>query len=315
MEIFLLEISASGAFAPEAPALSPAVEKAVGVAAANGIEGGIVSPMANHVATTLSQRLRGPALADPMPFGAEAVGRTRSDGLPTYTDQENADAGMETHLTAHAEAHTEAKRAEAGTEAGEADTVVADAGIVAVQGDAQDEFRPDPNAPPDPAVIRQIEEEIPRLRRFARAMVRDATLADDLVQECLERALSRLHLWRPGTNLRAWLFTILRNLHINGVRRRQPVVDIDAEAQAAIGAAPGSQFVRMELRDLRRALALLPNEQREVVLLIGLEGISYNEAADILGISIGTVKSRLSRGRRALRLLMEGESPSDDADA
>nr|WP_295836116.1 sigma-70 family RNA polymerase sigma factor [uncultured Azospirillum sp.] len=308
-----MEISASGAVAPEAPALSPAFQKADGVAAANGIEGGIVSPMANHVATTLSHRLRGPALADPMPFGAEAVGRTRSDGLPTYTDQKTADAGMETHLTAHAEADTEAKRAEASTEAGDADTAVAD--VVAVQAEAEDEFRPDPNAPPNPAVIRQIEDEIPRLRRFARAMVRDATLADDLVQECLERALSRLHLWRPGTNLRAWLFTILRNLHINGVRRRQPVVDIDAEAQAAIGAAPGSQFVRMELRDLRRALALLPNEQREVVLLIGLEGISYNEAADILGISIGTVKSRLSRGRRALRLLMEGQNPSDDADA
>ncbi len=308
-----MEISASGAVAPEAPALSPAFQKADGVAAANGIEGGIVSPMANHVATTLSHRLRGPALADPMPFGAEAVGRTRSDGLPTYTDQKTADAGMETHLTAHAEADTEAKRAEASTEAGDADTAVAD--VVAVQAEAEDEFRPDPNAPPNPAVIRQIEDEIPRLRRFARAMVRDATLADDLVQECLERALSRLHLWRPGTNLRAWLFTILRNLHINGVRRRQPVVDIDAEAQAAIGAAPGSQFVRMDLRDLRRALALLPNEQREVVLLIGLEGISYNEAADILGISIGTVKSRLSRGRRALRLLMEGQNPSDDADA
>ncbi|WP_451975354.1 RNA polymerase sigma factor [Azospirillum endophyticum] len=262
--------------------------------------------MANHVATTLSHRMRGPAPAEPVPFGAEAVGRTRSGGLPTYTDQETADAGTETHLTAHAEA----KRAEASTE-----TDDAEADTETVLADAEDEFRPDPNAPPDPAVIRQIEEEIPRLRRFARAMVRDATLADDLVQECLERALSRLHLWRPGTNLRAWLFTILRNLHINGVRRRQPVVDIDAEAQAAIGAAPGSQFVRMELRDLRRALALLPNEQREVVLLIGLEGISYNEAADILGISIGTVKSRLSRGRRALRLLMEGRDPSDDADA
>ncbi|AWK85869.1 RNA polymerase subunit sigma-70 [Azospirillum thermophilum] len=161
-------------------------------------------------------------------------------------------------------------------------------------------------------MIAQIEAEIPRLRRFARAMVRDATLADDLVQECLERALSRLHLWRPGSNLRAWLFTILRNLHINGVRRRQTVVDIDAEAQASIGAAPGSQFVRLELRDLRRALGLLPTEQREVVLLIGLEGISYGEAADILGISIGTVKSRLSRGRRALRLLMEGRSPGED---
>lgn len=169
-----------------------------------------------------------------------------------------------------------------------------------------------PSGPPDPAVIAQIEAEIPRLRRFARAMVRDATLADDLVQECLERALSRLHLWRPGSNLRAWLFTILRNLHINGIRRRQAVVDIDGEGQAAIGAASGAQIVRLELRDLRRALGMLPNEQREVVLLIGLEGISYGEAADILGISIGTVKSRLSRGRRALRLLMEGRTPSDD---
>lgn len=163
------------------------------------------------------------------------------------------------------------------------------------------------------AIVGQIEQEIPRLRRFARAMVRDAVLADDLVQECLERALSRLHLWQPGTNLRAWLFTILRNLHINGIRRRQSVVDIDDEAQAAIGSAPGSQMDRLELRDLKRALQLLPTEQREVVLLIGLEGISYGEAAEILKISIGTVKSRLSRGRRALRLLMEGDMPAETA--
>lgn len=169
------------------------------------------------------------------------------------------------------------------------------------------------DAPSPSAIVGQIEQEIPRLRRFARAMVRDAVLADDLVQECLERALSRLHLWQPGTNLRAWLFTILRNLHINGIRRRQTVVDIDDEAQAAIGSAPGSQMDRLELRDLRRALQLLPTEQREVVLLIGLEGISYGEAAEILKISIGTVKSRLSRGRRALRLLMEGYSPADTA--
>jgi len=157
-----------------------------------------------------------------------------------------------------------------------------------------------------PEVIRQIEGEIPRLRRFARAMVRDAALADDLVQECLERALSRLHLWQPGTNLRAWLFTILRNLHINGIRRQQTFVDIDGEAQHGIGGSHGAQVVRLELRDLRRALDRLPQEQREVVLLIGLEGISYAEAADILQVSIGTVKSRLSRGRRALRILMDG---------
>ncbi|MBP2303105.1 RNA polymerase sigma factor [Azospirillum picis] len=260
--------------------------------------------MANHVATTVSHRMRSPAPIEPAAFGAEAVGRTRSDSAPDFTEQDtDPNAGRPSANGSSGDADFD----------GEQDLdASADRDGAAV---AEDEYRPDPNAPPDPAVIRQIEEEIPRLRRFARAMVRDATLADDLVQECLERALSRLHLWRPGTNLRAWLFTILRNLHINGVRRRQPVVDIDAEAQAAIGAAPGSQFVRMELRDLRRALGLLPNEQREVVLLIGLEGISYNEAADILGISIGTVKSRLSRGRRALRLLMEGESPDDDSDA
>ncbi|MGF7173091.1 RNA polymerase sigma factor [Azospirillum doebereinerae] len=232
--------------------------------------------MANHVATTLSHRAHIPAPLDPAAFGPEPSGRTTRNHGDADGDHDLEATGLET---------------------GESD------------------FIPDPNAPSDPAVIAQIEAEIPRLRRFARAMVRDATLADDLVQECLERALSRLHLWRPGSNLRAWLFTILRNLHINGVRRRQPVVDIDAEAQAAIGAAPGSQFVRLELRDLRRALGLLPNEQREVVLLIGLEGISYGEAADILGISIGTVKSRLSRGRRALRNLMEGRSPSDEDDA
>lgn len=171
--------------------------------------------------------------------------------------------------------------------------------------------RSDPAQAGTAGILCQMEAEIPRLRRFARAMVRDATLADDLVQECLERALSRLHLWQPGTNLRAWLFTILRNLHINGIRRQQAFIDIDAEGYAGTAAANGTQISRLELRDLRRALDLLPNEQREVVLLIGLEGISYAEAAQILAVSIGTVKSRLSRGRRALRLLMEGDMEWD----
>lgn len=242
----------------------------------SGSAGGLVSSMANHIATTVH-----PSAGVAAPLATGMLGPDRAILEPVPPDIETDAAGEEPDDL------------EATAEVGEL---------------------PQPGSPPDPAVISQIEAEIPRLRRFARAMVRDATLADDLVQECLERALSRLHLWRPGTNLRAWLFTILRNLHINGVRRRQTVVDIDAEAQAAIGAAHGSQFVRLELRDLRRALALLPTEQREVVLLIGLEGISYGEAADILKISIGTVKSRLSRGRRALRLLMEGKSPADDED-
>lgn len=162
-------------------------------------------------------------------------------------------------------------------------------------------------------IILAVEAEIPRLRRFARSMVRDPTLADDLVQECLERALSRMHLWKPGTNLRAWLFTILRNLHINAIRRRQNHVDIDAEGQGAIGSSAGTQITRLELRDLRRALQRLPAEQRDVVLLVGLEGISYGEAAETLGISIGTVKSRLSRGRRVLRAMMDGYAPGETA--
>ncbi|MBK3735964.1 RNA polymerase sigma-70 factor (ECF subfamily) [Azospirillum brasilense] len=237
--------------------------------------------MANHVASSLRRPASSPAPLDPVAL-KPVMGSRRAD-----EDELNV-----------------AVEAEDGIEAD--DPAVDEA----VEGAA--DAAPAPLAPPDPAIIAQIEAEIPRLRRFARAMVRDATLADDLVQECLERALSRLHLWRPGSNLRAWLFTILRNLHINGIRRRQAVVDIDGEGQAAIGAAHGGQFVRLELRDLKRALGLLPTEQREVVLLIGLEGISYGEAADILGISIGTVKSRLSRGRRALRQLMEGHSPTDE---
>lgn len=174
-----------------------------------------------------------------------------------------------------------------------------------------DVVRPERTEAEKAALIAQIEQEIPRLRRFARGMVRDAAMADDLVQECLERALTRLHLWQQGTNLRAWLFTILRNLHINGVRRKQTFVDIDGEAQAGLGSAHGSQVSRLELRDLKRALTMLPKEQREVVLLIGLEGMSYADAADIMKVSIGTVKSRLSRGRRALRCLMEGGLPDD----
>lgn len=171
-----------------------------------------------------------------------------------------------------------------------------------------------PPADADPAtIVLAVEAEIPRLRRFARSMVRDPALADDLVQECLERALSRMHLWKPGTNLRAWLFTILRNLHINAIRRRQNYVDIDAEGQGDIGSSAGTQITRLELRDLRRALQRLPAEQRDVVLLVGLEGISYGEAAETLGISIGTVKSRLSRGRRVLRAMMDGYAPGEAA--
>ncbi|MDA1101359.1 MAG: RNA polymerase sigma factor [Proteobacteria bacterium] len=146
--------------------------------------------------------------------------------------------------------------------------------------------------------------EIPRLRRFARALVGDSSVADDLVQDCLLRALGRLGLWRQGGNMRAWLFTILRNLHKNRLRqssRRPPELPIDEVS--GISSAP-AQEQQLALRDLSQALASLPEPQREVVLLIGLEGMSYKDTARILDVPVGTVMSRLSRGREALRNLM-----------
>jgi RNA polymerase sigma-70 factor (ECF subfamily) len=150
-----------------------------------------------------------------------------------------------------------------------------------------------------------IEQEIPRLRRYARALTRDASSADDLVQDCLARALAKSDLWQPGTNLRAWLFTILHNQHVNKVRRgmREGISIPVEDAEASLIAGP-SQGQSLAIRDLQRGLAQLPDEQRTVILLIGLEGLRYEEAAQILDVPVGTVRSRLSRGRDALRMLM-----------
>ena len=158
-------------------------------------------------------------------------------------------------------------------------------------------------------LFQRIEQEIPRLRRYARALTRDPSSADDLVQDCLTRALNKAHLWREGTDLRAWLFTILHNQHVNRVRRsvREGVAVNASDSEPALVESP-SQFSRIELRDLERALAQLPEEQRQVVLLVGLEGLRYEAVAEIMGVPVGTVRSRLSRGREALRQLMGGES-------
>lgn len=139
------------------------------------------------------------------------------------------------------------------------------------------------------------------LRRYARALLTDRIEADDLVQECLARALSRAHLWRPGSDLRAWLFTILHNIHVNNVRsRRSHISANDLVGDGAMVAQP-AQDKRLELRDLERALRQLPEEQRDVLLLVGMEGMSYDEAARIVGVPIGTIMSRVARGREALR--------------
>ena len=153
--------------------------------------------------------------------------------------------------------------------------------------------------------------ELPRLRRYARALHHAPGATDDLVQDCVERALSRQHLFRPGTNLRAWLFTILHNLHINTVRGQSRTAErIVASTNGEIGidgVTEPSQGHALELRDLSRALDALTEEQRQVILLIGLGDMSYRDASEILGVPIGKVMSRLSRGRDRLRTLTNGE--------
>jgi len=154
----------------------------------------------------------------------------------------------------------------------------------------------------------QVVVHIPRLRRYARALVGDPGAADDLVQDTLERALGKFHLWKPGTDLRAWLFTIMHNVFVNHVRRRRELGVLDDEALER--PVRDSQDGTLALRDLQRGLERLPADQREVLLLVVLEDMSYQEAATALGVPIGTVMSRLSRARDRLRIAMDGEATS-----
>ncbi len=146
---------------------------------------------------------------------------------------------------------------------------------------------------------------VPRLRRYARALAGNRDDADDLVQDTLERACARSSLWRGVADMRAWLFGIMHNLHVDGVRRpRLHTVMLDEETPE-VPVAP-TQGERLAVLDLQAALEKLPVEQREVMLLVALEDMSYAEVAASLGIPIGSVMSRLSRGRVRLRSLMEG---------
>jgi len=155
---------------------------------------------------------------------------------------------------------------------------------------------------------RRVEQEIPRLRRYARALTHATDRADDLVQDTLVRALSKLHLWQPGTDLRAWLFTIMHHQYVNTVRREaRERTNVDIEHVSSTLTATTDPTARRQLIELDRALARLPSEQREVVLLVGLEGLPYESVAQVLGVPIGTVRSRLSRGRERLRELMQRE--------
>ena len=146
---------------------------------------------------------------------------------------------------------------------------------------------------------------IPNLRRYARALVGDREGADDLVQDTLERAVRKFHLWRPG-DLRAWLFSIMHNVFVNQLKARKIAYEVEIDDNIA---APVPTATPMDLMDLDRALGHISPEQREVVLLVALEDMTYAEVARALGIPIGTVMSRLSRGRERLKRLMDGEPP------
>ena len=154
---------------------------------------------------------------------------------------------------------------------------------------------------------RLIVDQIPYLRRYARALVGNSVRADDLVQDCLERALGRAHLWRPSGDIRAWLFTIMHNLHANAARRySRESAAVPLTDEAAAISTRATQEDRLEVENLVRALTQLPHAQRAALLLVGLEGMSYEEAAAIQGIPLGTLTSRLHRGRERLRELMSG---------
>ncbi|MHA6296872.1 sigma-70 family RNA polymerase sigma factor [Devosia sp. CAU 1758] len=149
----------------------------------------------------------------------------------------------------------------------------------------------------------ELEACVPALRRYARALTRNIDHADDLVQDCLERAISRRGLFRPGGPLRPWLFTILTNLHRNARRsehRRGETLDLDSLPELGI---PASQPGHLALAELSRAIGTLPLEQKEALLLVTLEGLAYAEAATILNIPLGTLMSRLGRARATLRQL------------
>ncbi len=150
-----------------------------------------------------------------------------------------------------------------------------------------------------------IVDNIPQLRRYALALVGDKARADDLVQDCLERAWPRRQQWQEGTNMRAWLFTILHSVYANAARKhsREPqLAPLDDGAPELVSRA--TQGDQLELRALEMALADLPEAQRAAVLLVGLEDLAYADAAMVLDIPIGTLMSRLHRGRERLRELL-----------
>ena len=153
--------------------------------------------------------------------------------------------------------------------------------------------------------------EIPSLRAFATSLCGSVTLADDLVQDALLKAWTHASKFQPGTSLRAWLFTILRNSYYSQYRRRVREVQDSDGVYARDVAVAGDQESHLDLADFRKAMGHLPPEQREVLMLVGASGLTYEETAAICGVEVGTIKSRLSRARAKLTdLLGLEEKPS-----
>jgi RNA polymerase sigma-70 factor, ECF subfamily len=153
---------------------------------------------------------------------------------------------------------------------------------------------------------------VPQLHTFARSLTRDGVRADDLVQEALMRAFNNIDRFRPGTNLKAWLFTIVRNEHYSQLRRRKfeaHGVDIDLLPEPSV---PPDHDGKLELRDLNRALAALSPGQRTALILVSASGFSYEEAAAICGCAVGTIKSRVARARETLLQMIDGTLPIPD---
>jgi RNA polymerase sigma-70 factor (ECF subfamily) len=172
--------------------------------------------------------------------------------------------------------------------------------------DEHDEPRPEPVPLSDPDFKEQLSAVIPHLRAFGRSLSGSRDLADDLVQETLLKAWAARKRFQAGTNMRAWTFIILRNLFLSQMRRARFKGEWDDITAAKILAAPASQDRHIELGDMQRALMHLPQPQREALILVGAGGFAYEEAADICGCAVGTIKSRVARGRVALEALLTG---------
>ncbi len=161
-------------------------------------------------------------------------------------------------------------------------------------------------------VLSQLEREIPRLRRYARFLTRDYNRADDLVQDCLLRAIENIDKWKPGTNLRSWLFVVQKNIFRNDLQRAKKESSWEPSNNNEQLVVPASQEARLVLLEVRDAFFQLSDEHREILLLVAIEGMKYGEAALILDIPVGTVRSRLCRARLALNKLIEIREDSEE---